>query len=131
MKLNITIDEKTYEVDVEAIEPEVATPMVRGIGLGSTPVSVPAAPAAGRPAPAAGNGKPVDEAKVCRSPVSGIVIKLTAQVGQSIQTGDVLMVLEAMKMETNITAPGSGKISAIPVNTGDSVQSGQVLVEFE
>ena len=131
MKLNITIDEKTYEVDVEAIEPEVATPMVRGIGLGSTPVSVPAAPAAGSPTPAGGNGKPVDETKVCRSPVSGIVIKLTAQVGQSIQTGDVLMVLEAMKMETNITAPGSGKISSIPVNTGDSVQSGQVLVEFE
>jgi methylmalonyl-CoA carboxyltransferase small subunit len=73
----------------------------------------------------------VNEDKVCRSPVSGIVIKLTAQVGQSIQSGDVLMVLEAMKMETNITAPGPGKVAAIPVNAGDSVQSGQVLVEFE
>jgi len=131
VKLHITIDEKTFEVDVEAIEPEVATPMVRGIGLGSAPVSVPAAPAAATAVPPAGDGKPVDEAKVCRSPVSGIVIKLAAQVGQRIQTGDVLMVLEAMKMETNITAPGSGKISAIPVDAGDSVQSGQVLVEFE
>jgi methylmalonyl-CoA carboxyltransferase small subunit len=130
VKLNITIDEKTYEVDVEAIEPEIATPMVRGISSGSAPVSVPAAPAVVS-APPAGDGKPVDEAKVCRSPVAGIVIKVAVQVGQSIQPGDGLMVLEAMKMETNITAPGSGKISAIPVNAGDSVQSGQVLVEFE
>lgn len=51
--------------------------------------------------------------------------------GQSLQTGDVMPVLEAMKMETNITAPGPGKIAAIPVNEGDSVQSGQVVVEFE
>jgi methylmalonyl-CoA carboxyltransferase small subunit len=47
------------------------------------------------------------------------------------RTGDVLLVLEAMKMETNITAPGPGKIAAIPVKEGDSVQSGQVVVEFE
>jgi len=45
--------------------------------------------------------------------------------------GDGLLVLEAMKMETNITAPGPGKIAAIPVKEGDSVQSGQVVVEFE
>ena len=75
--------------------------------------------------------KSVDELKVCRSPVSGIVIRITAQVGRSLQTGDVLLVLEAMKMETNITAPGPGKIGAIPVNVGDSVQHRQVLVEFE
>ncbi len=47
------------------------------------------------------------------------------------RTGDVLLVLEAMKMETNITAPGPGKIAAIPVHEGDSIQSGQVVVEFE
>ena len=47
----------------------------------------------------------MNEDKVCRSPISGIVIRVAAQVGQSLQTGDVLLVLEAMKMETNITAP--------------------------
>ncbi|HET6410860.1 MAG TPA: biotin/lipoyl-containing protein [Anaeromyxobacter sp.] len=51
--------------------------------------------------------------------------------GQALQTGDVLVVLEAMKMETNITAPNGGRIAAIKVNPGDSVQSGQVVVEFE
>jgi methylmalonyl-CoA carboxyltransferase small subunit len=73
----------------------------------------------------------VNEAKVCRSPISGVVVKLAAQPGQSIQPGDILMVLEAMKMETNITAPIAGKISKINVNAGDGVQGGQVLVEFE
>ena len=64
-------------------------------------------------------------------PASGIVIRVAVQVGQTLQTGDVLPVLEAMKMETNIAAPGPGKIAAIPVHEGDSVQSGQVVVEFE
>ena len=129
MKLNIAIDGKTYEVDVEAVEPEAPVPMMRNIALGSAPVRLPAAPAG--PTPAASENKPVDEKKVCRSPVSGIVMRITAQVGQSLQTGDVLLVLEAMKMETNITAPAPGKIAAIPVKEGDSVQSGQVVVEFE
>ncbi len=127
MKLNITIDGKTYEVDVEASEPEAPAPLPRNFSVESAPVRLPAAPVAAPPADA----KPVNEEKVCRSPVSGIVVRVAAQVGQTLQAGDVLLVLEAMKMETNITAPGPGRIAAIPVTTGDSVQSGQVVVEFE
>jgi methylmalonyl-CoA carboxyltransferase 1.3S subunit len=133
VKLNITIDGKTYEVDVEAVESD-APMQTRSFTMGPAPVRIPAAPVAGAAAPKApaASDKPVaDESKVCRSPVSGIVIKIAAQVGQIIQPGDALMVLEAMKMETNITAPAAGKIAAISVNSGDSVQSGQVLVEFE
>jgi methylmalonyl-CoA carboxyltransferase small subunit len=129
VKLKVTVDGKTYEVDVEAAEPEPqGPPAPRQFAVNPAPVKVPAAPAA--PAPAA-SGAPVDESKVCRSPVSGIVVRVAAQVGQTLQTGDVLLVLEAMKMETNITAPNAGKIAAITVNQGDSVQSGQVVVEFE
>jgi methylmalonyl-CoA carboxyltransferase 1.3S subunit len=129
VRLNIAIDGKTYEVDVEAVEPDAPAPQMYAFPMGPAPVRLPAAaPVA---APPAGENAHVNEKKVCRSPVSGIVIRLTAQVGQSLQTGDVLLVLEAMKMETNITAPGPGKIAAIPVNPGDSVQSGQVVVEFE
>ncbi len=128
MKLNIKIDGKTFEVEVEAVEPTAPSPLLRGLPTGSAPVRLPAAPA---PKPSAGSDKPVDEAKVCRSPVSGIVIRVAAQVGQSLQTGDVMIVLEAMKMETNITAPAPGKIAAIAVKEGDGVQSGQVVVEFE
>ncbi len=129
MKLNVTIDGKTYEVDVEASEPEIPAPAPRHFAVEPAPVRVPAAPAA-VPPPAA-QGAPVDEEKVCRSPVSGIVVRIAAQVGQALQTGDVLLVLEAMKMETNITAPRAGKIAAIKVSQGDSVQSGQIVVECE
>jgi methylmalonyl-CoA carboxyltransferase small subunit len=73
----------------------------------------------------------VKENKVCRSPVSGIVASVTAQPGQTLQVGDVLLVLEAMKMETQVTAHVSGKVAAINVKAGDSVHSGQILVEFE
>lgn len=128
MKLNITIDGKTYEVDVEVAEPETpgGPQSVSGFHVGSAPLralaGAPAAP------PAESN---VNESKVCRSPVSGIVVRVAAQVGQSLQPGDILVVLEAMKMETNITAPAAGKIATIRINQGDSVQAGQVVVEFE
>jgi methylmalonyl-CoA carboxyltransferase small subunit len=128
VKLNINIDGKNYQVDVEAVEPESPAQRMQPIMAGPAPVRVPAAPVASAPA---GDSTPVNESKVCRSPVSGIVIRVAAQVGQTLQTGDILLVLEAMKMETNITAPGPGKIAAILANEGDSVQSGQVLVEFE
>jgi methylmalonyl-CoA carboxyltransferase small subunit len=128
VKLNITIDKKTYEVDVEAVEPESPAQRMSPLMMGPAPVRLPAAPVASAPA---GDSKPVNESKVCRSPVSGIVIRVAAQVGQSLQTGDILLVLEAMKMETNITAPGPGKIAAILTKEGESVQSGQVLVELE
>jgi len=127
MKLNIKIDEKTYEVDVEVAEPEQhsgAQYIMSGMNIASAPVRVPAGAA-----PTA--EKVENEDKVCRSPVSGIVVKVAAQVGQTLQAGDILLVLEAMKMETNITAPSEGKIAKILVGQGDSVQGGQILVEFE
>ncbi len=128
MKLNITIDGKTYEVDVDPAEPETPAavpPNVSGASVGSIPVRPPAASA-----PPA-ESKPENEEKVCRSPVSGIVVRVAAQVGQSLQPGDILLVLEAMKMETNITAPSPGKVASIRVSQGDSVQAGQVVAEFE
>jgi len=127
VKLNITIDNKTYEVEVEASEPDAPTPAPRGWTMESSPVRIPAAPAPVKPVDAA----PVNEGKVCRSPVSGIVVKAVTQAGQTIQVGDVLLILEAMKMETSVTSPVAGKIAAIKVAQGESVQSGQVVVEFE
>jgi methylmalonyl-CoA carboxyltransferase small subunit len=120
VKLNIKINDKTYEVDVEAAEPEAPSQPPRGYVMESAPVRMPAAPMA---APPAQGGGAVNEEKVCRSPVSGNVVRVMAHAGQSIQVGDVLLVLEAMKMETNITAPVSGKLAAVKVNAGESVQS--------
>jgi biotin carboxyl carrier protein len=129
VKLKITVENKTYEVEVEATAPEVETAPPRGYVVQSSPLRVPAsAPTVGAP-PAVGDA--ASEAKICRSPISGMVVKISAQPRQSIQAGDVLFVLEAMKMETNITAPIAGKIARVNVNVGDSVQGGQVLVDFE
>ena len=127
MKLRITLNDKTFEVDVEVAEADTAAlPPAYPIGSAVLSGSVAGAP----PAPVT-NDAAVDEAKVCRSPVSGIVVRLIAQSGQHLQVGDPLMVLEAMKMETNITAPIAGRIAALRVAQGDNVQSGQVVVEFE
>jgi len=127
VKLKITINEKTYEVDVEAAEPEAPAAAPRGYPVEPSQVRLPAAPA-----PVAQTPTPVaNEEKVCRSPVSGIVVKVVAQPGQTLQVGDILLVLEAMKMETNITAPVAGKVASIKVAPGESVASGQIVAEFE
>jgi methylmalonyl-CoA carboxyltransferase small subunit len=128
VKLKITVENKTYEVDVEAEQPEAAP--ARGWFMEPGAVRVPAAAplAAGGPPPGPSDA---NEEKVCRSPMSGIVVKVSAQAGQKIQPGDILLVLEAMKMETNITAPIAGTIAKMNVNVTDGVKAGQVLVEFE
>jgi methylmalonyl-CoA carboxyltransferase small subunit len=129
VKLKVTIDGKVYEVEVEATEPEQHRPDV--------PMPAPAsrirsgAPVASSLGSTLNASPAADESKVCRSPVAGVVVKVAAQVGQAIQANDVLMVLEAMKMETSITSPVSGKVAKVNAAVGDPVQSGQVLVEFE
>ena len=133
MKLQITIDGKQYDVEVEIAEDDAQprlypayVPPQSPAGEGAVP-----APAAGpRPLPA-GTEAVADESKVCRSPVAGVVVRCNAQAGQQIQLNDLLLVVEAMKMETNVTAPVAGTVNKIRVKPGDGVQVGQVLVEFE
>ena len=131
MKLNITVDNKHYEVEVEVAD-SLSAPMAAAPRVDTSlriPAAAPVAHTNG--APKVADSGPGNEDKVCRSPVSGIVVRVTSQVGQKIQAGDTLLVLEAMKMETNITAPAAGKIAKINVGQGDAVQGGMVLVEFE
>ncbi len=129
MKLKITIDNKTYEVEVDAAEPETqARPQPHARTVAPSSVRAPASVA---PAVTPKDSSPLAEEKLCRSPVSGIVVRVAAQVGQTLQVGDVLLVLEAMKMETSVTAPVAGTVAAIKVNGGESVQAGQILVEFK
>jgi methylmalonyl-CoA carboxyltransferase small subunit len=132
LKLKITVDGKLYEVDVEVFEPEpVPTGFYPPPGRARVPAAPPAAIAPPRPSPAGATAPVADESKVCRSPFAGTVSRISAQPGQTIQVNDVLLVLEAMKMETVITAPIAGKVARINVNVGDAVQQGQVLVEFD
>jgi methylmalonyl-CoA carboxyltransferase 1.3S subunit len=128
MKLRITLDQKTYEVDVEVAEDDRAPASAAHAYIPAAPTALPSGPPPPRPAAPDSN---VAEDKVCRSPVAGIVVRVNAQPGQQIQANDPVLVLEAMKMETNITSPVAGKVKAINANVGDGVQVGQVLVEFE
>ena len=131
MRLNVTIDGKHYEVDVEAVEPEASVPQTRFYVTGKPTVRAVAPVAAAPVAAPQTAAASAEESKICRSPASGIVIRMAAKEGQKLQAGETIMVLEAMKMETNITAPGAVKIAKILVKEGDGVQSGQALVEFE
>jgi methylmalonyl-CoA carboxyltransferase small subunit len=131
LKLQITIDGKSYEVEVELLEEDDA---------GERPPAF----ASYQPAPATFQSMPfpsspshgsidedVDEVKVCRSPVTGLVIKVNVEPGQTVEANALVMVLEAMKMEANVTAPGTGTVKSVNVAPGDSVKAGQVIVEFE
>lgn len=131
MKLQIGIDGKSYEVEVEITEDDSA-PKPHYIPAQAAPTVL----SAGPNAPAAPAAKPpeqsvADESKVCRSPIAGMVTRVNAQPGQQIQPNDLLLVLEAMKMETNVTSPVAGKVKKVIVAQGDGVQLNQVLVEFE
>ncbi len=75
---------------------------------------------------AAGGGE-----NALRAPIAGTVLQVSVQPGQEVKEGDSLIILEAMKMETEITAPVSGTVQSVPVKVGVAVQSGDLLVEFE
>jgi methylmalonyl-CoA carboxyltransferase 1.3S subunit len=131
VKLAITVDGKTYEVDVEVVEDDRGPANPGYVSYQAAPTRVPSAPLAPPPLAAAPPAANVAEDKVCRSPVAGIVVRVTAQEGQQIQANDPLLVLEAMKMETSITSPVAAKVKAINAKVGEGVQVGQILVEFE
>jgi len=128
LKLKIGIDGRQYEVEIEVLEDDANSGgYLPPHDVPTTIQPVPVAAQAVGDEPADQN---VVEAKVCRSPVAGVVVKLNVQPGQHLQTNDLMMVLEAMKMETNITAPVSGKLKNVNVAKGDGVKVNQVLVEF-
>jgi len=132
MKLRITLDERTFEVEVEVAQEDHANlPPAYPVGTARLAGSA-ASIAPGSTQAAGGPGTAVaDESKACRSPVSGVVVKVFAAAGDKINAGDSILVLEAMKMETNIMAPQSGVIASIKVAQGARVQTGDVLVEFD
>lgn len=131
MKLQISIDGKTYETEVEVLEDDAMPLQPNSRPYHPLPAAAAPATAASAPTQAPAAEQPADEAKVCRSPVTGIVIKVNIEPGQTVQANEPIMVLEAMKMETNVTAHCAGKVKNVRVTQGDSVKVNQVVVEFE
>lgn len=129
MKYKVTLNGRTYEVEVEAgkamlldeyeaVAPAPAAP--------AAPAAAPAAPAAAPAAPAApavtGAGDPVN------APMPGNILKVNVKTGDAVKEGQVLVVLEAMKMENEIMAPKSGTVTQVLVSKGSTVDTGAPLV---
>ncbi len=117
----ITVNGTSYDVSVEELSGGAA-PVVAPVA--AAPVAAPApaaAPAA--PAPAAGGAGSV---KVS-SPMPGKILAVKANVGDSVKKGQVILILEAMKMENEVVAPEDGTIASIDVTVGASVESGDTL----
>ena len=129
MIYKVTLNGKIYEVDVEKGEAiiqkeyEAAAPVVAPV---ATAAPAPAAQAALAAAPvAAGSGNAV------KSPLPGTINAVKVQVGQTVKKGDVLFILEAMKMENDIPADRDGKVVNILVQKGATVETGAALCEIQ
>jgi len=134
MKLKITVHGVAYEVDVEVLDAKdemhrAASPLPPAPAAGpADPGPVPAAPAVAA-APAA-SPVPAGDSDGVGSPIAGTVLEVKVKVGDEVSQGQALLVIEAMKMETAIAAPGPGRIKAVLVAAGDAVRENQTLVEF-
>ena len=129
MKYKITLNNKVYEVEVEAGEAmlvdeyELKAPAAAAPAAPAAAPVAAAAPAAAPAAPAAG----LAAGTAVKSPMPGNILKINVAQGQKVNEGDVLMILEAMKMENEIVATCSGTVAQIVVTKGSVVETGAPL----
>lgn len=126
-KAKVEVNGIPFEVEMQGSSlVEEALPTVSADAEAPAPAAAPAAAEAPAAAPAAtsgpGAGSPV------KAPLPGVVTKILVSAGQAVKKGDTVLVLEAMKMENNITAEADGKVTGICVNAGDSVMEGTTLL---
>lgn len=127
-KFNVMVNGEAFEVEIEEVgdntvsvpnSPAVPTPAP--VAPKATPPQAPAPkPAAPKPAVTGG-------ANEVTCPLPGTVLNVLAKEGQKVNAGDVVLIVEAMKMENEIVAPNAGSLAAIHVKKGDSVQAGDLL----
>ena len=126
-KLRVTVEGKVYEVLVEMVD--------QGSAPAAAPAYVPAAPAAASApvaAPVAAAPKPAAApgAGAVVSPLAGKIVSIDVKVGQTVEEGTQVATIEAMKMNTYIYAPKSGRVEIVLVNAGDAVEEGVALMRL-
>ena len=127
---NITVNGVTYTVEVEEVGATASAPVAAApVAAPAAPVAAPAAaPAAPKAAPAAPKASGAAGAISVKAPMPGNIMKVNCKVGASVKKGDVLVVLEAMKMENDICAPQDGVVASVEVSQGASVETDALLV---
>lgn len=130
----ITVNGVSYDVTVEetaaTAAPQVVAAPAPAAPVAPAPAAAPApvAPAPAAPAPVAA---PVSEGStVIKAPMPGSIIKVNVKAGDAVKRGDVLCVLEAMKMENEIMAPSDGTVAGVNVTAGETVQTDAVLLSL-
>ena len=132
MKYKVTLNNRVYEVEVEQGE----AMLVDEYELKAPAAAAPAAPAAvaapvaaaAPAAPAAPAGGALAAGEVVKSPMPGNVLKINVTPGQKVNEGDVLLILEAMKMENEVVSTKTGTVAQIVVDKGAVVETGSPLV---
>ena len=123
MNLSVTVDGKTFSVEIADPKADPMTIIVDGTEFSVT------ADAAGAVAAAPAQSF-VEGSETVTAPIPGVIQEVKGKAGQTVKKGDVLFVLEAMKMKNNITALHDGKVQTVNVSKGDSVTHGQVLMSY-
>ena len=125
MKYKVTLNGRTYEVEVEAGK-AMCVAEYEAYAPAAAPVA--AAPVAAAPAAAPAAGMTVSGGESVTAPMPGNILKVAVSVGQTVKEGDLLVVLEAMKMENEIFAPKSGTVAQVLVSKGSTVDTGATMV---
>ena len=124
----VTVNGQSYDVSVEEVAAGAAPAKASAPAAQPAPAAAPVPPAAPAPAPASAPSA----GSICvQAPMPGTVMAFKVTVGQQVKRGDVLLILEAMKMENEIVAPQAGKVAALRVPASAAVNTGDPLVDLE
>jgi pyruvate carboxylase subunit B len=129
---NVFVDEEYFEVEVDEVGGAPVVTAVTPMMPQPAPAVAPPTPAPAAPTPAPAPAQPVAKPAVeggapIEAPMPGMIIRYEVKEGDTVEEGDVVLILEAMKMENSITAPAAGTVLSIPFKSGDSVQKGDTL----
>lgn len=116
-KYNVTVNGTAYEITLEVAD----AAEIKATAPAAAPAAAPAPAAPAAPTAAPANGETVT------APMPGTILAVNVSNGAAVKKGDVLMVLEAMKMENEIVAPADGTVASVNVTKGSSVETGAVL----
>jgi biotin carboxyl carrier protein len=125
-KFNVNVNGTLYEVEVDEIQAGAAAAPARKPIPAAAPKAAAPKAAAPKAAPARPAAAPAG-AETVKAPMPGNILEVRVKDGQAVQAGDVLFILEAMKMENEIMAPAAGIVSGVAVQKGSAVATGAVL----